>query len=90
MHVEVDKSKRREKFMIWLLLALILPKYALCSIKENWIPIFLHLENDVDSSDHVSSLSANNNVNGKDGPRTQVKAIYGLTLFLNTCLIPCN
>ena len=73
MHGGGRKSKGQEKFIIGLLLVLILSKYASCSIKENWIPIFLHLENDVDSSDHVSSLSANNNVNGKDGPRTQVK-----------------
>ena len=86
MHVEVDKPKRREKFMIWLLLALILSKYASCSIEDNGIPVMLHLENDIDSSEHVSSPFGNNNLNGKSGPLTQVKVSYGLTLVLNVYL----
>ena len=82
MYIEDDKPKRREKLMIWLLLALILSKYASCSIKENWIPIIIHLENDIDSSDHVSSLFADNNLNGKSGLLAQVNASYGFHYFL--------
>ena len=86
MHGGGKKPKGQEKFIIGLLLALILSKYASCSIKDNWIPVILHLENDIDSSEHVSSLFGNNNLNGKSGPLTQVKVSYGLTLVLNVYL----
>ena len=90
MHGGDKKPQGQEKLIIWLLLALILSKYASCSIKDNWIPVILHLENDIDSSEHVSSLFGNNNLNGKSGPLTQVKVSYGLTLVLNVYLSPCN
>ena len=83
MHGGDKKPQGQEKLIIWLLLALILSKYASCSIKDNWIPVILHLENDIDSSEHVSSLFGNNNLNGKTEPLTQVKVSYGLTLVLN-------
>ena len=86
MHGGDKKPQGQEKLIIWLLLALILSKYASCSIKDNWIPVILHLENDIDSSEHVSSLFGNNNLNGKSGPLTQVKVSYGLTLVLNVYL----
>ena len=84
MHVDCKKPKGQEKLIIGLLLALILSKYASCFTEYNWIPVLLHLENDIDSSDHVFSLLANNNLNGKSGLLAQVNASYGLTLFLNT------
>ena len=87
MHGGDKKPQGQEKLIIWLLLALILSKYASCSIKDNWIPVILHLENDIDSSEHVSSLFGNNNLNGKSAPLTQVKVSYGLTLVLNVYLI---
>ena len=86
MHGGDKKPQGQEKLIIWLLLALILSKYASCSIKDNWIPVILHLENDIDSSEHVSSLFGNNNLNGKSAPLTQVKVSYGLTLVLNVYL----
>ena len=86
MHGGDKKPQGQEKLIIWLLLALILSKYASCSIEDNWIPVILHLENDIDSSEHVSSLFGNNNLNGKSGPLTQVKVSYGLTLVLNVYL----
>ena len=86
MHGGDKKPQGQEKLIIWLLMALILSKYASCSIKDNWIPVILHLENDIDSSEHVSSLFGNNNLNGKSGPLTQVKVSYGLTLVLNVYL----
>ena len=86
MHGGDKKPQGQEKLIIWLLLALILSKYASCSIKDNWIPVILHLENDIDSSEHVSSPFGNNNLNGKSGPLTQVKVSYGLTLVLNVYL----
>ena len=86
MHVDCKQPKGQEKLIIGLFLALILSKYASCSIEYNWIPVMPHLENDIDSSDHVSSLFADNNLNGKSGPLAQVKASYGLTLFSNTYL----
>ena len=86
MHGGDKKPQGQEKLIIWLLLALILSKYASCSIEDNWIPVMLHLENNIDSSEHVSSLFGNNNLNGKSGPLTQVKVSYGLTLVLNVYL----
>ena len=86
MHGGDKKPQGQEKLIIWLLLALILSKYASCSIEDNWIPVILHLENDIDSSEHVSSLFGNNNLNGKSAPLTQVKVSYGLTLVLNVYL----
>ena len=86
MHGGDKKPQGQEKLIIWLLLALILSKYASCSIEDNWIPVILHLENDIDSSEHVSSLFGNNNLNGKSAPLTQVKVSYGLTLILNVYL----
>ena len=86
MHGGDKKPQGQEKLIIWLLLALILSKYASCSIKDNWIPVMLHLGNDIDSSEHVSSLFGNNNLNGKSAPLTQVKVSYGLTLVLNVYL----
>ena len=86
MHGGDKKPQGQEKLIIWLLLALILSKYASCSIEDNWIPVMLHLENDIDSSEHVSSPFGNNNLNGKSGPLTQVKVSYGLTLVLNVYL----
>ena len=90
MHGGDTKPQGQEKLIIWLLLALILSKYASCSIKDNWIPVILHLENDIDSSEHVSSLFGNNNLNGKSAPLTQVKVSYGLTLVLNVYLHVIN
>ena len=86
MHGGDKKPQGQEKLIIWLLLALILSKYASCSIEDNWIPVILHLENDIDPSEHVSSPFGNNNLNGKTGPLTQVKVSYGLTLVLNVYL----
>ena len=86
MHGGDKKPQGQEKLIICMLLALILSKYASCSIKDNWIPVILHLENDIGSSEHVSSLFGNNNLNGKSGPLTQVKVSYGLTLVLNVYL----
>ena len=86
MHGGDKKPQGQEKLIIWLLLALILSKYASCSIEDNWIPVILHLENDIDSSEHVSSPFGNNNLNGKSGPLTEVKVSYCLTLFLNVYL----
>ena len=86
MHGGDKKPQGQEKLIIWLLLALNLSKYASCSINDNWIPVILHLENDIDSSEHVSSPFGNNNLNGKSGPLTQVKVSYGLTLVLNVYL----
>ena len=86
MHVGGEKPKGQEKLIIGLLLALILSKYASCSIEYGWIPVMLHLENDIESPDHVSFLFASSNLNGKSGPLDQVKASYVLTLFLNTYL----
>ena len=86
MHGGDKKPQGQEKLIKWLLLALILSKYASCSIKDDWIPAMLHLENDIDSSEHGSSLFGNNNLNGKTGPLTQVKVSYGLTLVLNVYL----
>ena len=90
MHGGGKKPKGQETFIIGLLLAFFLSKYASCSIEDNWIPVILHLENDIDSSEHVSSPFGNNNLNGKSGPITQVKVSYGLTLVLNVYLSPCN
>ena len=86
MHSGGKKPQGQKKLILWLLLALILSKYASCSIEDNWIPVILHLENDIDSSEHGSSLFGNNNLNGKTGPLTQVKVSYGLTLVLNVYL----
>ena len=86
MHSGGKKPQGQKKLILWLLLALILSKYASCSIKDNWIPVMLQLENEIDLSDHVSSLFTNNNMNGKSGPFAQVKASYGLTLFLSKYL----